>query len=710
MKSLRTCTALTLTLLSVVAPAAFAVGDPNTDTGVGSSASRGPFGFSNNNDVIFDTPVNSYGVYRDVNGGLRDRGMIPDNLITPVPEQTWQEAHANRGPMPGGGAPGGLGGAGGGSGGGIPFGLGLSGIGGLAGAGLGAGGIGGVGAGLGGFVGAGGPRFGGLGNAGLGVSGTGPTGQIPRTPYGFAGTPGTYFNNFPAQQQRYMGYGSGFLPFNNTTTSNTTTTDGGTIRSEDIIFQNTSAGPVQQKQTMIQAEDGTISTFNQFQYNGNSSSSSTRLAPTNGLTIDNIGPDGTPMLFTVQNADGTTSSVTPVRPRNFTSYSTQDSNNGFSNPFVPNTPTSLRDNNSIVSGQGGIFGSGFATPATSGDARSALFFDSQATGNFGGFATPATSGSPRSVYFPSSLNSSGSLGAGFATPQTSGSERSVIYGDPNSISGLGGFAAGAGGGISAGTGNRAGWGNASGNMTGQMEDVKSNGAIARSGSFAAGPGSLRTNGTQRVNPQLDVEGGAAIRSGFLGPLTVGGGAPIGTMGSRMAVGATFDGTQLPTAYGGTTLQRVIIPDAGVGNGNSSASIGSARPPNLPALGPTLASPTSSPVVFRPVLAPYVYGRMQEMRLRIQTRAVAPEGPIGNLTTMRDRDLATLNLSPDQAIGQVIGSMRYSNGDIITFGSKGTLRLAPDNSGSITLNNGEILTFKQASAAVRSVALRSALFL
>jgi hypothetical protein len=68
------------------------------------------------------------------------------------------------------------------------------------------------------------------------------------------------------------------------------------------------------------------------------------------------------------------------------------------------------------------------------------------------------------------------------------------------------------------------------------------------------------------------------------------------------------------------------------------------------------------------------------------------------------------LTPETAIGKIEGSFRYQNGDIITHGSKGTLRLAADNSGSITFNDGEILTFQKAPAALRLMALRSALIL
>jgi hypothetical protein len=64
------------------------------------------------------------------------------------------------------------------------------------------------------------------------------------------------------------------------------------------------------------------------------------------------------------------------------------------------------------------------------------------------------------------------------------------------------------------------------------------------------------------------------------------------------------------------------------------------------------------------------------------------------------------LRPSQMLGTIIGHMRYTNGDIITFGSKGTMRLAADNSGSITLNSGEVVTFRRAGEDLRQIAYRS----
>src|SRR5438270_10728587 len=86
MKPVKICTAASIFLIAQGAPQVLAAGDSNLDSGVGSAASRGSFGYNANYEPMYDTPANDYGVWRDAYGGLRDRGMIPDNLTTRVPE------------------------------------------------------------------------------------------------------------------------------------------------------------------------------------------------------------------------------------------------------------------------------------------------------------------------------------------------------------------------------------------------------------------------------------------------------------------------------------------------------------------------------------------------------------------------------------------------------------------------------------------------
>lgn len=716
MKSLRVSTAITLMLMSAAAPAALSVGDPNTDTGVGSASSRGPFGFSSNNDVIYETPVNTYGVYRDAHGGLRDRGMIPDNLVTPAPEPTWEEANANRAPMPGGGAPGGLGGFGGalgGIGGGLPgFGVGLGagglGIGGIGGSigGIPGNGIGGIGAGVGQFpvgVGLSPMRFNGATNASVGVGGAGPTAQVPRTPFGFSNTPGTFFRGWPAPQQRFMGPSSGFIPFNRGTAMNRTFLSGGNTISEDTIIHNTSAGPARELRRLVTDANGRTTVTSSFTYNGNSWTQSSVYNGNSGTGPDNIAANGDPITFQVQNADGTTQTVQAVRPRNFSTSWNQSSNNAFTSPSTPNTPWTVADNTDSANGTPGSFGAGFATPQTSGHHRSALFADNQATGNFGGgFATPTTSGDPSGVYFQSSLNASGALGASTATPQSAGHPRSAIYSNPNNRFGPGGFGGLGGlGGISAGTGNQAnrggGFSSSAAGVSGEVLDAndKSNGAIARAG---------RRNNTGSINAQFEVEGMNAIDDGSAAAVNTG--ARLSTMRGRAATSAAAinTGARLSGPFttgdqiagftgggavttGGSTLQRVIPNSSQAGAGSAAALT-----PPLTATGA------------------YAMSRVNDVRNMVQNGFVSGESSSHNIHTTREVDLQKLNLTPSQAIGRVIGSMRFENGDIVTYGSKGTLRLAHDNSGSITLNSGEVYTFRKATPEMRWVALRSALIL
>jgi hypothetical protein len=112
----------------------------------------------------------------------------------------------------------------------------------------------------------------------------------------------------------------------------------------------------------------------------------------------------------------------------------------------------------------------------------------------------------------------------------------------------------------------------------------------------------------------------------------------------------------------------------------------------------------------PPLAWYTAYRSAGIRLQAQSTFAAGSGPQGSLTTDLEPRLAAMHLTPSQAIGRVIGSARFENGDILTYGTKGTLRLAPDNSGSITFNDGQILTFTKAAPEIRWVALRSSLLL
>jgi hypothetical protein len=519
MKSLSISTALSVLILSAAAPFAWAVGDSNTDTGVGSAASRGPFGFSNNNDAIYDTPPNSYGVYRDAHGALRDRGMIPDNLTTNVPEPTWEEAQRmNPGPMPGGGAPGGLGGGGiglpfGGLGGGFPiggFGLG-------AGLGAGFGAIGGafptVGAAFPslGLVGSPGPfqfpvgtasnaiGFNGAGNAAIGVNGIGPASQALRTQLGFANSPGnSSFNTWPAQQQHFLGPGSGFLPNFSMTVQNTLLPNGGNRIERS---QQTPMGLLRERVTHTTQPNGMSNILREFWSNGN------HWQTRETVTTASITSDP---------------SWTNTWSKEFrTTDFSQQSNNGFTNPFVQNNPNNLADNSAIARGSSGNFGAGFATPSTSGDQRSAFFTDSQATGNSGGFSTPRSSGSERSQMFTSDFNQ-GNLG-GFATPATSGSERSIVFGNTNNRFGGSGFGGGIGGGISGGTGNRAfrGGGGSGSGGDGGGGDVKSDGSLSRTDTGTstgadAGAGSTSDGPGFQSGAVSRAPGGANFSGGFMG--------------------------------------------------------------------------------------------------------------------------------------------------------------------------------------------------
>lgn len=699
MKSLRISTAATLLLMSALAPVALAIGDPNTDTGFGSAASRGPFGFSNNNDVIYDTPDNSYGVYRDANGALRDRGMVPDNLTTRVPEPTWDESHRNKFTVPGGGAPGGLaGGLGGGGFGGLGglgglggFGFnglggsttGLAGLGGLGGAGVlgGVTGLGGIAGGANsGFGGLGGLNFGGLGFAGLGLARTG----------------------------RYLGTGTGFMSNYRIGVTNRVNPSGGNTIS---YFQDSPNGPMTQSIT-VNPNSGVAGQSNVTQtwyYNGNTYQSSS-LVPSSSLA-----------------------SITALN-QNFTSNIFADSNNGFTNPLSQNGFGTAVQRGDSTSNQTSTIGGGFANDQYSGNPRG--IFTNNATNTTsigGGFATPNTSGNERGVM--SGDNGSTTIGGGFSTPSTSGTQQSAQFpqtfgasnnafgsvtgfGGAGGINGLAGFAGlgGAGGfggmggtggfggvgglaGVSGGTGNQAARQNLASGDAGASggsgsSDVKSDGSISRAGTrggfFNGAAGGNGTSGTGGANGATHMggmgsasgatpglAGGSGFTTGVFGPITQGGGPAVGTMGERMATGPIGEVAAYPPIRG--LYQRVY---------------------------PRTANGAIRNYFSEMQLPLYVRDRVSEGRRMTQSGVVAGFGSNGNTATNLEPALANMHLTPSQAIGRVLGCMRYQNGDIVTFGSKGRLVLSADNSGSIRFNSGEIVTFKKAPPAMRALALRS----
>jgi hypothetical protein len=100
--------------------------------------------------------------------------------------------------------------------------------------------------------------------------------------------------------------------------------------------------------------------------------------------------------------------------------------------------------------------------------------------------------------------------------------------------------------------------------------------------------------------------------------------------------------------------------------------------------------------------------LEHVRSTVQSGFVGGNGWQGNVATDLEPLLHDMSMTPENIIGQVLGSFRYENGDIIIYGSKATLHLSYDNSGSITFNDGEILTLQQMPACLRAVALNGAL--
>lgn len=96
------------------------------------------------------------------------------------------------------------------------------------------------------------------------------------------------------------------------------------------------------------------------------------------------------------------------------------------------------------------------------------------------------------------------------------------------------------------------------------------------------------------------------------------------------------------------------------------------------------------------------------RLSYQQLASGPQTPTTTLATDLEARLAARNIALAGVLGTVVGSVRLTNGDICTYGTLATLHLASDNSGSLTFNDGEVLTFPQASPCLRQIALQSTL--
>lgn len=783
----RISTALSLFVLTAIAPAALAVGDSNIDSGVGSAASRGPYGFSNNNDTYYETPPNTYGVFRDATGALRDPGTIPDNLTARVEWQTWEQAHPFRGPIPTGGAPGGFGG---GYGGGL--GLGGFGMGGFAGNPLAAGFAAGTGT-LGAFGRLGGVAgLGGLGGlAGVSATGLGLTGAN-RTGRGLVGL--QYLNGVgSAALGPYMGPGSRPTPFNRQSITNTTTGN----QSSTTVFSDSNFGPSYVTRTSTNNPDGSTNTTTQYYQNNNSY-----------FTYENTTP----------NAPGTTISSTSTPPGtgsptiqpNTTTTTFQDSNNMFGNPFIPNGPNSVMNNN--YQNNSSSIGGGFATPETSGSQQGAWMQGPQRTSTSigGGFATPQTSGAQQSAAYQNSAAQT-SIGGGFSTPATSGSERAVTYPSPNVATTVMGTVLG--GGFSTGFGNQlASGGNGYAYPNGFYGGAGSGGYGGlggyppvggnRASMGSASPANNGSSGTEsnpqgnniadnRVGGSIQNAGSPGNNGGFFGPVpsTAPQGAPVGTTGAHTAaepenVNGIFNDDFLSntvndsgnSGYAGSSNYRSTgggssrgrsnragansIGGSGGGGGRSntssragssnitsrtrsmSAIVGSGgmltnsaraaiqRPIGFQAtapgatINPALSEAAGAAIAAGaqrnhwpfmggnplPPLAHYTAFRSVGIRLQAQSSFAAGVGPQGSLTTDLEPKLAAMHLTPSQSIGRVIGSTRFENGDILTYGTKGTLRLAPDNSGSITFNDGQILTFTKATPEIRWVALRSALLL
>jgi hypothetical protein len=402
MKPQRIFTALSLLLLSAVIPQlVLAVGDSNLDSGVGTDASRGPWGYNNTGSKpIYDTPPNTYGVWRDANGALRDAGMTPDNLTTYVHQPTWEEAHPV-GPPHLAGSPGGLGGAVGGGGvgistGGIGFGLG---------SGMGA---------FGAFTGV--SPFASAATAALtnptptvGGSGLGPFGSAPRTAFGFAGTGGEFFPVHPFLGGVNAGPGGGFTVDPKVTSTNVTQ---GGVSTTTTTF-NTTFGPSQFQQTTM----------------GTGNNANTTLTLTINGNVFKTQVQGPPPTVTNGSFFGLSNIPIPINnpAPNTTVTSTLVSNNATTNPAVP--AGAFFNPNAIAQGQGsaGNFGANTASPATSGSALSFFQTNTPQQGNFGaGFATPQTAGIPSSVFFGGSFAST-TIGGGFPTEATSGGPRSASF-------------------------------------------------------------------------------------------------------------------------------------------------------------------------------------------------------------------------------------------------------------------------------------------
>jgi hypothetical protein len=824
MKRHRISTALSLLLLTALVPQARAAGDPNIDSGVGSAASRGPFGFNNTGRApIYETPINTYGVYRDATGALVDAGNMPDNLMVRVPERTWEETHPAGPPMPTG-APGGLGGIGMG----MASGLGAFGLGFPLGGGLGA---------IGSFTGV--SPLAAAATAALtngmpvgGGVGPGPAQFAGRTATGFAGAP-PWMPQYPFTGNQYLGAGSGYVVNPQVKTSNVTLNGTSTT----TTTWNTSYGPARYVQQVSGTGDNQVST-NTFFMNGHQYTSTTSNQPNpfpgssigtgqvgNGFyPITGSGAAGTP---TVPGDIFSSTTTSPIdKPSaNATQTTTFWSNTPNGNPLAPvGWGTGYDPHDFVHSGGGNAnLGASFTTPLTDGSPQSVFWTNTPgAVGNFGeSWTTPRTDGSPQSVFFGSSLGST-SIGGGFpnhaqeGTPQSAyvpnpdinngmgiggGNLGSVGYGLPGfGTPNVGGSYPGYGGPVSSNTfgagGYPSGWtgtgegGNGTGSGSGvgaslsgsyagggtpsTASDITSSSSNVGAGMQAGFGSQMNQDNTDDQTSDLNgTDNGTASVTGTLGGThasvtNTGNGTTVGTRtaarngssgtvsrnstlvtntgnGTTVSAGADQStanvgatgaggnfgnnlgsgrsqtnrtqrrGINLDLNNGNLLNQRRIDRNDGTGNGGTRRIDNGDNAFGL--FGGTPAAQRAFSNGLRGDM-PYFgantptgwYGTGMHMRTAraTQSMAAAGFGPNGNITTDLEPKLAAMHLSPSEAIGQITGSMRFANGDILTYGTNGTLRLASDNSGSITLNDGEILTFKQATPQVRAIALRSTL--
>jgi hypothetical protein len=825
MKLLRVSIALSVSLLSAgVIEQAKAAGDPNLDSGIGSGASRGPYGFNNTGNIpVYDDPPNNYGVYRDVYGGFRDKGMIPDNLYERVPELTWIQAHPP-GPPKLAGSPGGLGGGGYGFGG-----LGLLG--------------GGLNTPLGGGLGAFG-AFSGIAPLATaaaaaltnplpvgGGKAIGPTALQPRTAYGFAGSPGIFNTSYPYLGGPYLGPQSGYLVNPSVTASNTTGANG---LSTSKWTWNTTYGPATLTQVATPNSNNTQqNVVDTFTLNGNTYSTSTVINAPAGITSTIGGSAGTTASTsastTTNTSTGSTTSTTttantplfpgfnflPTPPLNGSITSSLTTGNAQQNPTAVNGPAGYVNQNYLSqTTEPGNFGATFNAPQTMGQQSSQFWTNNFGIGNFGAmFAGPMTDGTQKSVFFNGNFNS-GNFGSMFATPATDGSQYSFRYPNPNINNGIGiptgglgtvafglpgyntpndsslfpGLASGSGYGYAGLSGYPyvGGAPEPEGPASAQPGNYYSDGSLVQeqggstfiNGSVAQPPPppAATTSGAP-INVFLNGAAGMAPAAGYVpmaAPYPAGGGAanaagnnmalppsPRGTAGNGSGGGFTGAvGPSAPVLIGpaptGVTLQTGTI-ERTPGNTGTQWSVQTlVEPPLLPppgllnadrpmpvnlgyggranrhrqpvcdnspdgacgffggapaaitALNHGLHNSDRLPYLGYPLtpMGTYVGARVLAVRMDNAIGAAGPTTPTTTLASELECRLAARKLPLDKALGRVIGSMRFASGEILTYGTGATLHLAVDNSGSLTFNDGEVVTFTHAPPCLRQIALQS----